>query len=617
MCVAAFLLGACGDDDNGLICGAGTLEVDGECVANSSDAGADLGSPADRRLCNSIYGPVENGALLVDVAYTGADSDGSSERPFADIQAAIDAASAGQEIGIAAGTYTGDLSIDSSLRLEGRCANDVIVEGGIHVQNTSDVAIRGLTVQNGTPGILAANVQPAGDDEFGLKLQFVRATRNNGSGLEINASAVEILDSEFSFTEASGEDIRQLGSGIFVNDGSRFDIRNSFVEMNGFIGIDVADATGLPLQLVEDPIFEATPTLPSSGFVEMNGIIGNEGGGVRVGGAPSGILAPFDAPLVEILGNDFVDNDGDAIQVFSARANVVGNSLTGVPSAQSGAGIRGEVITGIIGNNQITSFAEGAMLLNDSQGLAISNNTLTDNLDVGILSFNNRGISLSGNVVQGTKDATGGGTGHGVYISSDGNINNVGAHELTSNTVSDNEGVGIVIRDLDIGDNAERFVTMFSNTVARNALMGIDIDNTRAVGMFDNALIDNVGYGLRCIDGPGAASRVFFDDNVLTGTLASGSGLDGDGILASNCHISIDLNTIQENARNGIVLVSGTDGGCDFNDVTGHAANGAGVFDIRVNASPGMSFQGNALAVQGVAADSTDLNLERSAAPGI
>jgi hypothetical protein len=134
---------------------------------------------------------------------------------------------------------------------------------------------------------------------------------------------------------------------------------------------------------------------------------------------------------------------------------------------------------------------------------------------------------------------------------------------------------------------------MFSNTVARNALMGFDIDNTRAVGMFGNTLIDNVGYGLRCVDGPGGTSRIFFDDNTVRGTVASGNGLDGDGVVVSNCHISIDFNTIQENARNGVIFVNDSDGGCDDNDVTGHAANGTGVFDIAVTASPDMGFARN------------------------
>jgi hypothetical protein len=62
----------------------------------------------------------------------------------------------------------------------------------------------------------------------------------------------------------------------------------------------------------------------------MNGIIGNEGGGVRIGGAPTVLLAPIDGPLVENLSNDFSGNGGDAIQIFASRASVIGNSLKGV-----------------------------------------------------------------------------------------------------------------------------------------------------------------------------------------------------------------------------------------------------------------------------------------------
>lgn len=610
--LVALLFGACGNDGGTQDCN----ETE-ECYVPTADAGVGSEDPADRRPCEQPFGPVGESALLVDSTYTGGDSDGSSERPFTSIQNAVDAASTGQEIGIASGTYTEDVSIESAVHLEGRCANDVIVEGRIHVQNTGGVAIRGLTVRAGTPGILVDNVQPTGDDEFGLRVRFVRATENIGAGLEMNASGVKITDSEFSQTlDIDGGDIRQLGSGLFINNGSFFDVGASVISMNGFMGIDVADATGQPLPIIEQGPFKATATSPSSGVISMNGIIGNKGGGMRIGGAPSGIIAPADAPLIEILGNEFANNDADAIQIFSARTNIMANGLRGASGAK--AGIRGEAITGMIANNQIDGFPKGGIDLSQSQELAIDNNTLTDNIDIGIISFNNLDISLSGNLIRGTRNSPDGmATGHGIYIASDGNPSNVGTHELTDNNVSDNQGVGIFVSNLDLGDTAEQLVTMNKNTIARNALMGIDLDKTRAVGMFENEIIDNVGYGLRCIDGPGATSRVFFDDNTVMGTKASGSGLDGDAIVAANCHISVDLNTIQENARNGVVLVSGTDGGCVDNDVTGHDANGVGVFDIRVTASPQMGFSGNTDAVQGSAPNNNDLNLNRTGVPGI
>lgn len=626
VCLAASVIGACGgdDDDAGLVCGNGTEELDGECIVVEPDAGIEPLGPADRRPCEHPFGPVQDGALFVDATYSGGDSNGTGERPFASIQDAIDVASPGQQIGIAAGTYAEDLTIDAALSLEGRCANEVIVEGSIHVENTGGVAIRGLTVRDGQPGLLADNVQPEAGENFGLSIRFVRATENTGAGLEMNGSAVEILDSEFTQTQAAqGGNLRELGSGIFINDGSIFDIRTSIIIMNGFMGIDVADATGQPARIVEGETAKATATTTSSGIIIMNGIIGNGGeteggGGVRVGGAPSGIAPSTEAPLVQIVSNDFSDNDGDCIQVFSSRVAIMGNNLEG--AANSLAGLRLEAATGTIGSNSVSGFPEGGILMTSSQAVAIANNTLTDNSDVGIQSFNCRGISIAGNEILNTRDgASEGDTGHGVYIHSDRSPGSIGEHDLTGNTVADNAGVGVAVSGLDDGDAVPRFVTIFGNTIARNGGIGIDLFDTRAVGMFENALLNNTGFGLRCVDGPGQDSRVFFDDNVLRGTTASGSGLDGDAILMSNCHISIDDNVIQENARNGVVMVNGTDGGCDRNDVTDHASNGGGAVDLRLDSSAetGMGLaMNNPLATQATINDNSDLDLSVISPPG-
>jgi len=66
---------------------------------------------------------------FVDGAYAGGANDGSRERPFTTIQAAVDAARPDDTIAIAEGVYREDVTVKRPVKLWGRCPEKVTLEG--------------------------------------------------------------------------------------------------------------------------------------------------------------------------------------------------------------------------------------------------------------------------------------------------------------------------------------------------------------------------------------------------------------------------------------------------------------------------------------------------------
>jgi len=87
--------------------------------------------------------PVDSTTLYVDLAYTGGASDGTKDKPFTTIAAAIAAASVRDDtiIAIAAGKYVENLTVNRPVKLWGRCPSMVEIAGAPDQKTTQTLTI--------------------------------------------------------------------------------------------------------------------------------------------------------------------------------------------------------------------------------------------------------------------------------------------------------------------------------------------------------------------------------------------------------------------------------------------------------------------------------------------
>jgi hypothetical protein len=102
------------------VCPEGLMAIPGETVCR------EIGPCGD-----GDYGaiPVDAMTQYVNQAYAGGGSDGSKDKPWTTIKAALDVAPAGGLVAVAAGTYNEDLTLSKPVRLWGRCASLVEIHG--------------------------------------------------------------------------------------------------------------------------------------------------------------------------------------------------------------------------------------------------------------------------------------------------------------------------------------------------------------------------------------------------------------------------------------------------------------------------------------------------------
>ena len=134
------------------------------------------------------WGEAPDGATTqyVDAMYPGADSDGTAERPWTTIQAAVDAAEAGAAIAVAAGDYLEGVEIEGKpVRLRGRCPEMVELVGTSGALSALRVAggaggteISGLAVRGPGMGVLIA-----GSEE--VLVERVWVTDTGGWGIDV------------------------------------------------------------------------------------------------------------------------------------------------------------------------------------------------------------------------------------------------------------------------------------------------------------------------------------------------------------------------------------------------------------------------------------------------
>ncbi|MCB9694188.1 MAG: hypothetical protein H6736_20450 [Alphaproteobacteria bacterium] len=213
---------ACADPD-----GAGT-EVPGDC--DDGDASA---YPGAVELCDGVD--------------TACDGRGEHVVPaaFASIQGAVDAASAGDVVCIAAGTYTENLVVDVDLTLEGVGSAQVVVDGDLAgrvldvTSGATQIALSGLTLRNGLAST-GAGMRASG---VSVTLEDV-VIRDNAClvgpcmGVGANLSGTLVMDDVVfqDNTATIPNDANLVGVGLHASSGT---LTGTDVQFLGNVGVSV------------------------------------------------------------------------------------------------------------------------------------------------------------------------------------------------------------------------------------------------------------------------------------------------------------------------------------------------------------------------------------------
>src|SRR5262245_43627725 len=154
--------------------------------------------------------PVEPDTEYVDASYLGMDSDGSALKPWTTIQSAVNAASPGAIVAIAAGSYLEDVLVSGkTVRLWGVCPRDVEVVGTgaeigalLILTGAAATEVRNVAIRGGAVGVVSSGSLDVVLDRVWVHDNASRGVNVQGdlgpTGIALNASLVED-NNEFGF----------------------------------------------------------------------------------------------------------------------------------------------------------------------------------------------------------------------------------------------------------------------------------------------------------------------------------------------------------------------------------------------------------------------------------
>lgn len=342
----------------------------------------------------------------VDAASAACDD--TAGAPFCTIQAAINTATAGDRIEIAAGSYIETLTIDRNLTLhgagistvEGACDGQTNLLGApaISVQVGVILLLTDVTIKGG-PASFGGGVNNAGVLFLASSEVCQNSAFNQGGGIytsgALSLTRVQVYDNQ---QASAGVE----GGGLFVASGRAL-VRNSTFTDNRVArggGISVANGATLVLSRSTLKLNFADGTIPTA--------VSSRGGGINNSG-----IAIIDQ--TEIGENFVIDSDALGGGIFNdgillmARSVLHGNGTDREPGAVVttgyGGGLRNtglatissSTVSGNLFNPLILGFGAG---ISNAGSLSLSNVTITDNANSGGGVGGGAGIHLNGGSVR-------------------------------------------------------------------------------------------------------------------------------------------------------------------------------------------------------------------------
>ncbi|MBI5544783.1 MAG: right-handed parallel beta-helix repeat-containing protein [Deltaproteobacteria bacterium] len=419
------------------------------CAEASMEA---IGSPSCVPVgdCSTPF-PPSDATHYVDHSL-GADQVDSTH--FQTISAALSAAPAGAHIAVYPGTYAEGLAPKRNVKITGKCASQVRVDGsqlhapGVSVPSAIRVEVSGLALLGhwyGASAIAKAQVI--------LRDMLIEGAREAGVFLQGVGTRIDLEGSVIRGTV--GEDGKNFGYGLSVNAGGTLTLLRSAVVANSRLGLYAAGArTRLELT---DSVIRGTLPAPEAAV---------DGGELGIG------LHLLDKAQVEIQRCLFADNRDMAINSWGATVRVANSVVRGTrsrPGGETGVGL--SVLQA--GTLELVS-----SLVSDNRSFGISVEALGSS------------VKVSDSVVEGTTSAGQWGTA-GVHAADGAQV------QLLRTAVVGNQGAALSAFEAGTTVSVEASLFRATTPDGKDAFgRGIDAEDAACLTVHDAAIVESTGIGL-------------------------------------------------------------------------------------------------------------------------
>ena len=605
--------------------------------------------PVPTQGCLSIDGPDGCGqgnwgnlvhtpeTIYVNGGWSGQESNGSQEAPFASIGEALSVASAGSRIAVAPGTYEESITISTDgLELVGVCPSKVRLQltgdaakdipAIVQIEGAKDAKIAGISVGGDTVGVWAAGAGTAVIEDSAV----VGAT---GAGVRVGGAGTSVQLKRCLIQETAPNNSEVQGVGLEILDSAAVSVEMSALVANHHAGI-LVQGVDSEITLSGTYIGDSKPSDPTAAgygiaieagaYAHLHDCVvtANVKTGVEVSGQGSNailensMIAHTQAPPV------LETSEYCAGASVSAGASLELHACQVTQNAERGAAAFGAasllsasptlierallVSTGI-------GFAIGVNLY-DGAGATLTENTIRNNEGKGIVAVHDgTWLEATGNLVESTQVVDeSGALGWG--------MNFQGGPEvwLESNTLADNRGLGLFAAG--DGTHLVSHNNMYMSTSPDEAFwetgVGIALTSGATIDSVSDVVLSNCVAGVFLRD-PGTYAKMELsaicdtknvlavEDNLAIGFWV-GDGASAhltDVALARNgiagLHVTGENSTVEASGlviegetpstklhgmpMRGIGVQMGASATIDKSAVLGHGGMGVGLADLYTN----------------------------------
>lgn len=499
--------------------------------------------------------------LFSQTAYAAAVDVCPSGCLYSTIQEGIDAAGAGDTVNVEAGTYTGNVSLNKAVTLEGAGSSDSIITGQVTI-SSNNVALDGFTINNpsGTEGVVIPHVSGVTVSNNVISNIGTSVTNDNVYGIWYQGSTAVGTASDIAIEDNQLSNIGSVANahsngGILIGDSASHENITSGLTISGNTLSDISSSTKGAYGILVNLGSGAGTASVTGATISGNSISGLSGGWKHAIGLEA------DTPNASLSSNT-VSGDS-AVTAVRFEEN---------PSAST-VSMSGNTLNGDNLSNSTATVAVEA----DWSALSTASNTYTE------VSLNGQyyyyGLNAFDTIASGVSAVTAGGTvnvaagtyNENVSISQDLTLNGAGSGtdgtiiQPTSGSAltisgSGTAGTPLTIKNLRVTTNSSSGV-YFDSTVSHVALDNVaTVNNSYGIEVHNNAALNDLSLSSVSATGNAVAMRV---RGQLDGLTITNSHFDsnqyglysGDSTtlqLAALSNVSVSGSTFNDNTYRGM-----------------------------------------------------------------